>query len=157
MSFGEKRVLHDKFKFVVQSLRFGFSAFQKMGEISMEAANIEYFEGGALIPIKRPGRITIADVTLERGASNDFDMHNWFLDVADVAAGNGGQGLIAPAFKTDDLAVIQRERDDSRVREWGLVGAYPNKYVAGDWDNTVDEVVIEQLTLRYDFPQRVLV
>ena len=44
-----------------------FAAFQKMSELSGEFADIEYFEGGALIPIKVPGRLTYADVTLERG------------------------------------------------------------------------------------------
>jgi hypothetical protein len=43
--------------------------------------------------------------------------------------------------------------DNELMREWTLVGAWPTKYVAGDWDNTVDEVVIETLTLAYDYPR----
>lgn len=151
MAFGENRKLHEKFKFECFSLRFGFSAFQKMSELSVEAARIDYFEGGALIPIKDPGRLTFSDVTLERGSSTDFDFHNWMRDVADASIGEGGAGLIMPQFKTDDLALIQRDRDNAILREWDLVGAWPTKYVAGDWDNTADEVVIEQLTLTYDF------
>ena len=151
MAFGERRKLHEKHKFICLSLRFGFSAFQKMSELSVEAAKIEYHEGGALIPIKDPGRLTFSDVTLERGSSTDFDFHNWMRDVADASLAEGGTGLIMPQFKADDIAVIQRDRDNSILREWDLVGAWPTKYVAGDWDNTVDEVVIETLTLTYDF------
>jgi len=151
MAFGQDRKLHDKFKFVVQSRKFGFAAFQKMSELSVESANIDYYEGGAIIPIKEPGRLTFADVTLERGASQDYEMHNWFVIMADASAGVGGAGAVSPEFKADDLAVIQRDRDDSRLREWNLIGSFPNKYIAGDWDNTVDEVVIETLGMRYDY------
>ena len=87
MSFGENRKIHQKAKFLVSSDKFGFAAFQKMSELSVEAAKIEYHEGGAIIPIKDLGRLTFSDVTLERGTSSDFDLHNWFLEAADAAAG----------------------------------------------------------------------
>jgi phage tail-like protein len=151
MAYGQDRKLHDKFKFVVQSRRFGYAAFQKMSEISAESASIDYYEGGAIIPIKEPGRLTFADVTLERGTSRDYDMHNWFVVMADASADVGGAGAVSPEFKSDDLAVLQRDRDNTRLRQWVLIGSFPNKYVAGDWDNTVDEVVIETLTIRYDY------
>lgn len=151
MAFGQDRKLHDKFKFVVQSIRFGVASFQKMSELSAEAASIDYYEGGAIIPIKEPGRLTFADVTLERGSSQDYEMHNWFVLMADASIGVGGAGAISPEFKYDDVAIVQRDRDNSRLRQWNLIGSFPSKYVAGDWDNTVDEVVIEQLTLRFDY------
>jgi phage tail-like protein len=151
MSYGESRRIHEKFKFIVRSLRFGFTAFQKCSELSVEVAKIDYFEGGALIPIKDPGRLTYSDVTLDRGVSSDFDFHNWFLNTADASRGPGGIGAISPQFKADDLSIVQRDRDNSRLREWNLVGSWPTKYTAGDWDNTADEVTIEQLVLTYDF------
>ena len=151
MGFRAKRKLHEKFKFEVLSRKFGFAAFQKMSELSYETARIDYFEGGALIPIKDPGRVTYADVTLERGSSQDRDMFNWALEVADASRGFGGRGLVRPNYDTSDLAVLQRDRDDSILRAWDIIGAWPMKFVAGDWDNTVDEVVIESLTLTYDY------
>lgn len=151
MSFGEKRKLHEKFKFLVFSGEFGTAKFQKMGELSKEFAEIQYFEGGALIPIKDPGRLTYADTTLDRGSSQDYDFHNWADRVANAAVGDGGQGLVAPDFKTDDFSVRQLDRDNSTLREWDMIGVWAKKYVAGDWDNTADEVVIEMLTLSYDY------
>jgi len=107
------------------------------------------------IPIKLPGRVTYSDVTLSRGTSGDFDFHNWALDTTDASRGrgrtSGGEGLASPLFKTDHLTVVQRDRDNSTRRRWRLSGAYPKAYVAGDWDNNADEVVIEQLILRYDY------
>jgi len=43
-------------------------------ELSVEAANVQYFEGGSLIPNKSPGQLTFADVTLKRGATQDRDL-----------------------------------------------------------------------------------
>ena len=151
MSFGENRKIHGKHKFLVDSDKFGFAAFQKMSELSVEAAKIEYWEGGAIIPIKDLGRLTFSDVTLERGTSADFDFHNWFLEAADATKGRGGNGLVSPLYKTDVFGVSQLDRNDDILFEWTFIGASPMKYVAGDWDNTVDEVVIEQIVVTYDY------
>lgn len=150
MAFGESRKLHERFKFVVETTRFGFAAFQKASELKVDVAKIDYFEGGTLIPIKDPGRLTFSDCTLTRGASDNLDFFNWIKQVANPAAGEGGAGAVSPAFK-DNVSLIQRERDNSDIREWTLMGAWPMSYTAGDWDNTVDEVVIEQLVLTYDW------
>jgi hypothetical protein len=37
-------------------------------------ANVQYHEGGSLIPNKSPGRLTFSDVTLERGATSDQEL-----------------------------------------------------------------------------------
>src|SRR3990172_6804347 len=122
-----------------------------MSELKVEAAKIEYFEGGALIPIKDAGRLTFSDVTLERGATDDFDFFNWMNDVGNAARGPGGVGVVSPNFKDDSLEIVQRDRDNSTIRSRHLIGAFPISYMAGDWDNTADEVVIEQLVMTYDF------
>ena len=36
-------------------------------------------------------------------------------------------------------------------RRWTLYGAWPTKFVAGEWDNSSDENVIESVTLTYDY------
>ena len=45
--------------------------------------------GGSLIPNKSPGRLTFADVTLERGATQDRDLFDGFQDVAITSSGLG--------------------------------------------------------------------
>jgi len=148
------RLLHEKFKFLVRVEGITSAAFQKMSELSVEAAKVEYYEGASLIPIKDPGRLTYSDVTLERGASQSENFFTWMKEVSDarltVDGGGQGSGMPSPLYKRE-IGIEQLERDNTILRTWQLANAWPTKYVAGDWDNTVDEVVIETLTLTYDY------
>ena len=74
---GNPRSFHKKFKFVVEIDDVGHAGFQKASELSVEVANVQYFEGGSLIPNKSPGRLTFSDVTLERGATQDRDLFDY--------------------------------------------------------------------------------
>jgi phage tail-like protein len=144
---GTPRTFHKKFAFVIQADGVTSAGFQKCSELSVEVANVEYHEGGSLLPNKSPGRLKFADVTLERGATKDQDLFDWFSDVADAAA---NAGLAEPLFKRN-LDVVQQDRDGTTLRRWRLFGAWPVKFVAGAWDNESDENVIESVTLTYDY------
>jgi len=144
---GQPRTFHKKFKFLVEVDGLGHSGFQKCSELSVEVANVQYFEGGSLIPNKSPGRLTFADVTLERGATQDRDLFDWLQDVAVTSS---GLGLTDVAYKRN-LDIVQQERDGTTLRRWSLSHAWPVKFVAGDWDNGSDENVIESVTLTYDY------
>ena len=144
---GTPRTFHKKFKYVVEIDGFTYAGFQKCSELSVEVAKVEYFEGGSLIPNKSPGRLTFADVTLERGATRDHDLFDWFQDVAITSS---GLGLPDVAYKRN-LDIVQQDRDGTTLRRWSLSRAWPTKFVAGEWDNESDENVIESVTLTYDF------
>jgi phage tail-like protein len=147
MVLGNPRTFHKRFKFVVEIDGFASAGFQKCSELSVEVANVQYHEGGSLIPNKSPGRLSFSDVTLQRGATNDLDMFRWFSEVAQTAS---GLGQVEPAFKRN-LDIVQQERDGSTLQRWQLTNAWPTKFVAGEWDNESDENVIQSLTLTYDF------
>lgn len=152
---GVPREVHGRFKFAIEIDGFQAAFFQRMSELSVEAGVVEYREGGSLIAIKQPGLLTFPAVTLERGTSLDADFDAWMLEVADASAGTPpGVGLNAPAFKRN-LSLIQRDRDNSELLRYDLFNAWPSKYVAGEWDNTANEVTIEMLQLEYDFFQRI--
>ena len=152
---GQPRKLHEKFKFVIEIDGFQSAFFQKMSELSVEAEVISYREGGSLIPQKDPGLLTFPAITLERGSSQDQDFIQWAEEMARARAGTpAGIGLVAPAFKRN-LSIIQRDRDNSILLRYDVFNAWVQKYVAGDWDNTTSDVVIETLTLEYDFFERV--
>jgi len=144
---GNPRNFHKRFKFVVEVDGLGHSGFQKASELAVEVANVQYFEGGALVPNKSPGRLTFADITLERGATQDRDLFDWFQDVAITSS---GLGLTANGYKRN-VDIVQQDRDGTTLRRWTLTGAWPVKFVAGAWDNESDENVIESVTLTYDF------
>jgi phage tail-like protein len=143
---GNPRSFHKKFKWVCEITGVGSSGFQKCSELSVEVAKIEYWEGGVLLPNKSPGRLTFADVTLERGATRDRDLFDWFQDVAITSS---GLGLTDNHYKRS-LDIVQQDRDGTTLRRWSLSGAWPVKFVAGDWDNEADENVIESVTLTFD-------
>jgi phage tail-like protein len=150
-SLASARPLHEKFNFIVLIDAIENLFFSKASELSKEVARIDYWEGGAHIPIKWPGRVTFSDVTLERGVGNSRDLHDWMLQVVDDSkAGGIGAGL-QPADFTRGATILQRDRTKTQtLRKYKLFGAWPTTYVAGDWDNGADEVVIETLTVTFD-------
>ena len=146
MAFGTPRTFHKKFKFLFEIDDFSFFGFQKCSELSAEIAKIEYYEGGALLPNKSLGRGTVADVTIERAATADGDLWNWFSECIDLVTQTG---LVEPAYKRDgDL--VQLDRDGSELRRWTTTGMVPIKFVAGAWDNEADENVMESATIMID-------
>lgn len=144
---GTPRIYQKKFLFIVEFEGFGSSKFSKCSELSAEIAEVTQWEGGALIPDKSPGRVTIADVTLERGvATGDSDYYDWFTQVVNVTA---NKGLVTPEYKrTGEL--IQLDRDGSILKRYALNAAWPKKLVVGEWDNDSDENVVETLVLAID-------
>lgn len=145
---GIARTFDKKYSFQVFIAGFHSMGFSKMSALEAEVADIKYYEGGSLIPNKSAGRLEFKDVTLERGSTIlDRDMLIWFEMVA-LAPAN--IGLKEPFYKRD-LEIVQIDRDGERVKAWSLFGAWPKTYVAGEWDNGVDENVIEKLTLCYDY------
>lgn len=150
---GQSKSFDKKFKFVVEIDGFASAAFSKCSELSVEAAVVEQWEGGAVVPNKSPGRLKFADITLERGACRDIDMWLWFSTVAQLSlAGTGSDtvGLVDPMYKRH-FDIVQKDRDGSELKRWSVFNAWPTKFVAGEWDNNSDENVIESVTLAFDF------
>lgn len=151
---GTPRTYQKRFSFVVEIEGVSSAAFTKMSALEAEIAKVEQWQGGTLIPDKSPGRVTVSDVTLERGVVNrDSDLYNWWLDVVRMSAGVGdggrGIGLTNPLYKRQ-VELIQLDRLGAELRTWTLDGAWPTKMVVGDWDNEADENVIEMMTLTFD-------
>ena len=144
---GNPRSFYKRFSFVVEIDGVKYAGFAKCSELSVEAAKVEQWEGGRIIPHKSPGRLTFADVTLERGATSDHDLFDWFQDVAITSS---GLGLTDPQYKRN-LDIVQQDRDGTTLRRWTLYNAWPVKFVAGDWDNESDENLVESVTLTFDY------
>lgn len=144
--FGTPRSFHKKFKFLLDIDDVGYAGFQKCSELSAEIAKIEYHEGGNVLAHKSPGRVTVPDITIERAATADNDLWNWFSSCISLTS---QLGLKEPdLYRNGDIS--QLDRDGTELRRWGLTGLWPTKFVAGDWDNEADENVIEKVTLALD-------
>jgi phage tail-like protein len=146
---GTPRSFHKRFKFRVFIDGLGSAAFRTCSDIAVELATVEHSEGGTLIPDKSPGRATVEDITLERGATQDRDLYDWLLDVATLAA---NAGLIDNQYKRM-VDVVQYDRDGSKLRTWRLHNCWIKRFVGGSWDNEADENVIETAVLAYDYPE----
>ena len=144
--FGVSRSYYKKFKFLIEIDGVTSGAFQKCSELEAEIAVIEQWEGGSLTPNKSPGRAKFSNLTLERGATDDLDLFNWFKQVLDV---NANAGLSDNEYKRN-LHIVQQDRSGSELRRWSVTGAWVCKFVAGDWDNNSDENVIEKVELAID-------
>jgi phage tail-like protein len=145
---GEARSIHKRFKFIVEIDGVASAGFQSCSGLEAELAEMTYWEGGAIIPEKQPTRLTVSDVTLERGAATgDHDLWNWFSQTADASA---NAGLPSPLFKRN-LDIVQMNHDNSVIRRWTIFNAWPKKFVAGEWDNTSDDPTMEQVVLAIDY------
>ena len=145
MANGSPRSYFKKFKFVVQIDGFSYFGFQSCTELSAEGGVVSQREGGALVEDKTPGLLTVPNITLSRGATKDEEMFNWFKQVVDMTA-NLGEGLPDPQYMRN-LDIVQQDRDGSELRRWRVKGAWPRKFVAGEWDNNAEENVINSLEL----------
>jgi phage tail-like protein len=150
-SLASARLLVEKFNFVVNIDAISTAFFMKMSELTTEFAEIKYYEGGTLIPIKWPGRVTMSDLTLERGVGTDSNFDTWARQVVDTSlAGGHGAGLPPVGF-TRNMTVTNKDRTKLGViRKYQIYGAWPKKYNAAAWDNTVDEVDIESIVITFD-------
>lgn len=144
---GKPRSFFKKFKFLVEIDGYAYAGFQKCSALEAEVAKVQQWEGGALVADTSPGRVTISDITLERGATEDEDSFTWFKQVVKMAANTG---LVDDEYKRQ-MDIVQQDRDGSELRRWTCHKAWPCKFVAGDWDNTADENVIESITINFKF------
>lgn len=145
---GVPRSYIKKFAFLINIDGFGWSGFSKCSELKVDVAVVKQYEGGTLIPQKSAGRADFPDITLERGVTRaDSDMYKW---MSMVIAGPANLGVKEAAYKRH-ADLVQLDRDGEILGRWSFFWAFPNSFVAGDWDNNADENVIEKLTLAYDY------
>jgi phage tail-like protein len=144
---GNPRSFHNTCRFIVEIDDVGHAGLQKCSELSVEVANVLYYEGGSDISNKSPSRLNFADVTLERGTTRDRDLFDRFQEVAIASISLG----LTDVNYMRNLDIVQQDRDGRTLRRWSLSRAWPVTFVVGDWDNESDENVIESVTLTDDF------
>jgi phage tail-like protein len=119
-------------------------------EVNWDAQDINVDEGGNPLTHKEPGKIEVTDVTLERGVGVDEDFHTEAQKTIDF--GKLG-GLTVENLKSD-YDIVDLDRDGTELRRVTLFNSYVKQYSFGDWDASANEVTIEKIVLRYDFPQK---
>ena len=98
--------------------------FQKVGGLSREVAVVEYLENMYEHTHKLPGRESVGEITFERGMYAD-DYLQTMYEVCD--------------------------RFGNVRREFQLAECWFSKYECGDLDATSDDVIIETLTMQFEY------
>jgi phage tail-like protein len=147
--------LHEIFNFRVAVSRGGATieaGFARAGPIESALTVATYREAGARFAIKDPDEISFGDVTLERGASRNPLFATWMSDAIKAITGIG-RGAVIPPFYKGNVTIFQnnRKKEGRAEKTYTLFNAMPIAFRAGDWDNSRDEIVIESLTLTYDY------
>jgi phage tail-like protein len=151
-ALGNVRRLDLKYAFKVLIPGLTSIDFATCSEISGEIGEATYWQGGSIIAIKEPGRLTHPDVTLERGSSRDQELYQWFNQIANGAANRGM--LNTPAFKRP-VHIWQNGRDGSPVEQVNLYAAFLKTYSIGDWNNDADEFRVEKIVIAYQYFERI--
>lgn len=145
MLLGTPVSYHHKYRFYVSIDQFSSVRFQECSSLEFEVAKVEMWEGGSLTAHKEPGRLTFPDITLQRGVTNSQECYQWLKQ---VVTAHRDVGLANPYYKRN-VELVQMDRDLRTLRRWVLEEAFPVKFVGGEWNNTQDEAVIEQITLTF--------
>lgn len=151
---GLTKNLHHKHRFVVEIDGFKSAAFSECSGIEWTVGVVKHREGGAVLANKSPGLVEVTPIVLKRGVSSDIDCFLWMTSVVAMAAagvGAKGVGLADGKYKRNG-DIVQLDNDGTELRRWTFRGAWPTKFKAAEWDNSKEEVQIEELTLEYDFP-----
>ena len=120
--------------------------FKSCSELSAEIASSELWQGGSMIPISEPARVTYPPITLERGATGSADLFNWFAIAAAPIPGSTGVNIHKRM-----LDIVAQDRAFQPIVKWRVVNAYPVGYKAGEWENDSDDFLMESITLKFDF------
>jgi len=155
-SKARSRELMSKFLFTVHDADGGFqnSKFQKCTGQEMSVGIAEYAEGGAFAPLKEPGRVAFGNITLEHGVSDNLDFCNWMDQVCNMLSYTPeGAGLLTLDL-IRDLYAIQRDRTQTARIKWNFAAAFPARWRGSEFDNTTDEVQVEELELAHWYNYR---
>lgn len=113
--------------------------FKKVNGLSKELGVIEYDEGGYDYTHKLNGKMKTGEVTLEKGMFANKDIET----------------LISKSFGSeefrDTLTVDLLDATGKVARNWNLAEAWVSKWEAGELDASSEDVVIETLTIQYEY------
>lgn len=126
------------FKVSIPGLPSGVG-FQKIGGLSREVAVVEYLENMYEHTHKMAGRETVGEITFERGMYAD----NYLQRIYEK---------IFKKYSARHTVVIQVcDRLGKVRREFQCAECWFSKYECGDLDATSDDVIIETLTMQFEY------
>jgi phage tail-like protein len=145
---GKPRSYHKKFNFTVEIDGLEIAWFESCSPIEGEIGVVEQREGGSIVVADQsPGLYKVTPVTLKVGVTDNTELYDWWTDVIDAEANSGEPD---DDYKKN-VAIVQKDRDGTELKRWNLFEAWPNKYVAGEWDAKSEENTMEEVVLTYRY------
>lgn len=133
-----------QFRFKIEIEGISDMGFTRMSGLEDELEIAEYREGGFSSTHKLPGIETTGTVTLEKGATRDMQLYNWYLDA--LCRNN-----------TDDfrktVTVIETDHAGEEVRRHVLYEAWASKFTRPELDATSSEVAIDTIEIQYEYSE----
>lgn len=126
------------FKVQISGLPTGVG-FQKVGGISREVAVVEYLENMYDHTHKLPGRESVGEITFERGMYADDYLQKLYEQVFNNKT------------KRSTVTLQICDRFGKKRREFQMAECWFSKYECGDLDATSDDVIIETLTMQFEY------
>jgi phage tail-like protein len=115
--------------------------FQEVSGLTVTVGVEEYAEGGQnRFTHKLPMRTSYNDVVLKRGLFTGSGVINWCRDAVENYN-----------FKPTNVLISLLNDKHEPLRSWYLVNAYPKSWEVSSFNAEQSQVVIETLTLTYNF------
>ena len=113
--------------------------FQKVGGISREVGVVEYLENMYSHTDKLAGREKVGEITFERGMYADNYLQTMY------------ETIIKNTNSRSDVTIEVCDRFGNVRRKFQLAECWFSKYECGDLDATSDDVIIETLTMQFEY------
>lgn len=110
--------------------------FSRVTGLESELEVSEYREGGYDTTHKLPGLETTGVVTLERGATSNIEMYNWYKQV-----------LQDENFRKT-VTIIEEDYAGNEVKRHVLYEAWASKFTRPEYDASTSEVAIETIEIQ---------
>lgn len=115
--------------------------FQEVSGLSVSVDTETYNEGGENRFVHRlPGRTSYTDLTLKRGMTLVSGITAWCIDAIENFN-----------YKPTNLLISLLNEDHLPVSSWYVANAYPIKYDIAGLNAENGQIVIETITLRYEY------
>lgn len=101
-------------------------------------------KNGKTIVQKQPGLLSVGDITLERGYTENMDLFDWRQLIVD--------GKIADNRK--NCTIVLYNHADERVGEFFLEECWPSELKGPDMDASSNDIAIESVTLAVERIER---
>ena len=132
-----------KFNFAMDVTGLGKIGFQSIGGLSSEIGVATYQEAGYKTEHKLKGRQTGGQLTCKRGV------------YADTSLATAFRNALTNRNNREDLTIYLKDRDGNVQKTWVAHECWASKWEADDLDATSDDVMIETLTIEYEYLEEI--